>query len=105
MPPYAHLQANTLDFDGIQKRVDAMAMLGVPYGDAVTRAPAMARAQATALAASIQAAGGPAGLGDKEIIALVAYLERLGMDIKAPATAGVPAATRPPAVATTGGGR
>ena len=49
MPPYPHLAQNALDFDGIQKRVDVMAMLGVPYGDAVTKAPAMAREQATAL--------------------------------------------------------
>jgi cytochrome c oxidase cbb3-type subunit I/II len=90
MPAYPHLQERALDFDGIQRRVDAMAMIGVPYGDAVNRAPAMAREQATGLAATIEAAGGPAGLADREIIALVAYLERLGKDIKVvpPAVAG-----------------
>jgi cbb3-type cytochrome oxidase cytochrome c subunit len=67
--------------------VDAMVMLGVPYGDAVSRAPAMAREQATAMAAGIEAAGGPSGLADREVIALIAYLQRLGKDIKqAPAT-------------------
>jgi cytochrome c oxidase cbb3-type subunit I/II len=101
MPPYPHLAQNALDFDGIQKRVDVMAMLGVPYGDAVTKAPAMAREQATALASQIQAAGGPGGLADKEIVALVAYLERLGMDIKATASAPAPA----PTVAAGPGGR
>ena len=83
MPAYAHLQTRALDFDGIQARVDAMVMLGVPYGDAVNRAPAMAREQATALAAGIESAGGPAGLADREVIALIAYLQRLGKDIKA----------------------
>ena len=83
MPPYTHLQRRALDFEGIQARVDAMVMLGVPYGDAVNSAPAMAREQATAMAASIEAAGGPAGLGDREVIALIAYLQRLGKDIKA----------------------
>ena len=48
---HAHLQRRELDFDGIQARVDAMLMLGVPYGDAVNRAPALAREQATAMAA------------------------------------------------------
>jgi cytochrome c oxidase cbb3-type subunit I/II len=43
----------------------------------------MAREQATALAAGVEAAGGPAGLGDREVIALIAYLQRLGKDIKA----------------------
>ena len=54
---------------------------------------ANAEAIATALASQIQAAGGPAGLADKEIVALVAYLERLGMDIKATASAPAPAPT------------
>ena len=87
MPVYKHLQERPLDFDGIQRRVDAMVMLGVPYGDAVNRAPAMAREQATQMAAAIESQGGPAGLADKEVIALVAYLQRLGRDIKTPAVA------------------
>jgi cytochrome c oxidase cbb3-type subunit I/II len=95
MPPYAHLQASALDFGGIQRRVDAMAMLGVPYGDAVNRAPQMARDQASALAAEIEKAGGPAGLADREITAIVAYLERLGTDIGRPAR--VAQSSRPPA--------
>ena len=82
MPAYAHLQKRALDFDGIQARIDAMVMLGVPFGDAVTRAPALAREQATAIAVGIEASGGPAGLGDREVVALIAYLQRLGKDIK-----------------------
>jgi cytochrome c oxidase cbb3-type subunit I/II len=98
MPSYSHLQADALDFDGIQKRVDVMAMLGVPYGDAINRAPQMAHEQANALAADIEKNGGPSGLADKEIVALVAYLERLGTDIKNPsgvAQAGVIPAAAP----------
>ena len=59
-----------------------MAMIGVPYGDAVNTAPDMARAQAAQVAASVEAAGGPKGLADKEIVALTAYLQRLGRDLK-----------------------
>jgi len=97
MPAYPRLQTNVIDFAVIQKHVDAMAMLGVPYGDAVNRAPEMAREQAAQVAASIEAAGGPKGLADKEIVALTAYLQRLGRDLKN-ATAGtaqraVPTAT------------
>ena len=84
MPVYKHLQERTLDFDDIQRRVDAMVMLGVPYGEAVQRAPEMAREQAAQMAAAIESQGGPAGLADKEVIALVAYLQRLGRDIKTP---------------------
>jgi cytochrome c oxidase cbb3-type subunit I/II len=81
MPKYPWMLTNRIDFDGIQRRVDVMAMLGVPYGDAVNRAPQMARAQAARIASGIAAEGGPAGLDDKEIVALVAYLQRLGTDI------------------------
>jgi cytochrome c oxidase cbb3-type subunit I/II len=82
MPPYAWLLREDLDFSSIQKRVDTMAMLGVPYGDAITRAEPMAREQAKQIAAEIVAQGGPAGLESKKIVALVAYLQRLGTDIK-----------------------
>lgn len=88
MPAYSHLERNALDFAFIQKRVDAMVMLGVPYGEAVNRAPEMAREQAAQMAASIESQGGPAGLADKEVIALIAYLQRLGRDIKTPAAGG-----------------
>ena len=65
-----------------------MAMLGVPYGDAVNNGVAMAKAQAVLVAADIAKSGGPAGLEEKEIVAIVAYMQRLGQDIKA--NAGVP---------------
>ncbi len=81
MPGYSHLLRNPLDFEGIQGRVDVMAMLGVPYGAAIERAPAMAREQAQALAEAIEAQGGPSDLSDKEIVAMVAYLQRLGTDL------------------------
>jgi cytochrome c oxidase cbb3-type subunit I/II len=37
--------------------------------------------------------GGPAGLADRQVVAIIAYLQRLGRDIKlaAPATAAAPA--------------
>jgi len=47
----------------------------------------MAREQAGTLASAIEGAGGPSGLADREIIALVAYLERLGTDIRPVRTA------------------
>jgi cytochrome c oxidase cbb3-type subunit I/II len=86
MPAYPHFLTKTINFEQIQSRVDAMAMLGVPYGDAVNRAPEMARAQAAEIATEIERQGGPADLSDKQIVAIVAYMQRLGMDIKAPAT-------------------
>jgi cytochrome c oxidase cbb3-type subunit I/II len=85
MPAYPQLLTQKLDFATIQKHVDAMAMLGVPYGDMVKEGAAVeaAKAQAAEVAADI-AATDPnyTGLEDKEITALVAYLQRLGVDIK-----------------------
>jgi cytochrome c oxidase cbb3-type subunit I/II len=82
MPPYPWLLSEDLDFGAIQAKVDTMAMLGVPYGDAVNRAEAQAREQAKTVAASIAEQGGPRDLEGKKIVALVAYLQRLGTDIK-----------------------
>ncbi len=86
MPAYPHFLTKTINFEQIQSRVDAMAMLGVPYGDAVNSAPAMARAQAAEIAAEIERQGGPSGLSDKQIVAMVAYMQRLGMDLRTPAS-------------------
>ncbi len=93
MPAYAWLLRDDLEFDRIQKSVDAMAMLGVPYGDSVLHAEAQARAQAREMGAEVVKQGGPSGLENKKIIALVAYLQRLGTDIKKmpPASPAAPA--------------
>jgi cytochrome c oxidase cbb3-type subunit I/II len=53
----------------------------------VKTAPQMARDQAKAIAASIVEQGGPNGLENKEIVAIVAYMQHLGRDIKATTTA------------------
>ncbi|MBK8014976.1 MAG: cytochrome-c oxidase, cbb3-type subunit I [Deltaproteobacteria bacterium] len=82
MPAYPHLLTEPADFAGVQARVDGMAMLGVPYGDALKDAEGLARAQAKKIGANIVAAKGPSGLEDKKIVALIAYLQRLGTDIK-----------------------
>ena len=89
MPAYPQLLTSDLAFGTIQRRVDAMAMLGVPYGDAVKEGVArqMAETQARQIAAGIAQEGGPTGLERKEIVALTAYLQRLGRDIKTPAVA------------------
>ena len=100
MPAYPHLLTAELDFERIQSRVDAMAMLGVPYGDAVNNAPSLARAQALTVANSIAAGGGESGLETREIVALIAYMQRLGRDVRVVRTADPAAASR-----TAGGAR
>ncbi|MEP7345056.1 MAG: cytochrome-c oxidase, cbb3-type subunit II, partial [Gemmatimonadaceae bacterium] len=82
MPAYTHIITTDIDFPSIQKRVDVMAMLGVPYGDAVGKAPEMARAQAKVIAEDLAQTGGVKGFETKEVVALIAYLQRLGKDIQ-----------------------
>ena len=83
MPPYPHLLRDRIDWGVIQSRVDVMAMLDVPYdARALSSAEAMAREQANMLAARLVSQGGPAEMADKDVIALIAYLQRLGMDIR-----------------------
>jgi cytochrome c oxidase cbb3-type subunit I/II len=84
MPPYPGLFTGTIDFPTVESHVGTMMMLGVPYPEfaqAGTAAEA-AKVQAKAIADEIAANGGPQGLEDKEIVALIAYLQRLGVDIK-----------------------
>jgi cytochrome c oxidase cbb3-type subunit I/II len=110
MPSYRHLLTNDLDFDRIQSRVDAMAMLGVPYGNAVNTAPALARTQAERIAQSIVQGGGDPGYESKEIVAMIAYMQRLGRDARGLSPGEVGDAVRPGASgratsAPTGGSR
>jgi cytochrome c oxidase cbb3-type subunit I/II len=83
MPSYPHLLADDIPWDVIQSRVDAMAMLNVPYGaDALDHAGSLARQQAGQVAGALVAAGGPQGMAGKEVIALISYMQRLGRDIQ-----------------------
>ncbi len=81
MPPYPWLLTETLDFSMIDKRVAAMAGLGVPYKDELERGEEMAREQALKIAREIIVQGGPGDLEDKKVTAVIAYLQRLGTDL------------------------
>ncbi|HEY6038283.1 MAG TPA: cytochrome-c oxidase, cbb3-type subunit II, partial [Kofleriaceae bacterium] len=82
MPSYPHLLTDDIPWDVIQPRVDAMAMLGVPYGQALEHASSMAHDQALKLSKDLEAEGGPKGMAQKDVIALIAYMQRLGHDIQ-----------------------
>jgi cytochrome c oxidase cbb3-type subunit I/II len=103
MPSYENLLTAKLNFGTIQQRVQAAAFLGAPYDRELTEADQMAREQAKQIAEGIVRQNGPAGLEDKMVVAVVAYLQRLGKDLFAPPPAPSPAAPAAPAkpVATT----
>jgi cytochrome c oxidase cbb3-type subunit I/II len=83
MPSYPHLLTDDIPWDAIQSRVDAMAMLGVPYdAQALGHADSIAKQQAVDVGKALAAAGGPRDLQTKDVIALIAYLQRLGRDIQ-----------------------
>ncbi len=87
MPPYAWLLEKELDLSNTQAKLEAQMMLGVPYTPAqADNALQSAQDQAKAIADEVAAQGGPQGLENKQIVALVAYLQRLGVDIKKTAT-------------------
>lgn len=83
MPPYPHLLTRRADLEALPRKLAALRAVGIPYTDAeVEGATALAREQAAEVAAEIAAQGGPEHLADREITALVAYLQRLGRDIQ-----------------------
>ncbi len=85
MPGYPWLLTEDLNFKAIEKSVAAQVILGVPYSEAEVRdAATLAEAQAGAVAHNLTEQGGQAGLEGKKILALIAYLQRLGIDISKP---------------------
>jgi cytochrome c oxidase cbb3-type subunit I/II len=86
MPAYPWLFTDDIDFSVIKKKLRVMQTLGVPYtDDDVTGAETSMRYQAQQIRDELVAQGASdnGGLASKEIIAMIAYLQRLGTDIKA----------------------
>ncbi|RIL08615.1 MAG: cytochrome C oxidase Cbb3 [Proteobacteria bacterium] len=85
MPAYPWLFSENLDTSLTGRKLEVMKQLGVPYseGEIAESVPAL-RQQASALVEALVKEGlkPDPGLGGKEIIALIAYMQRLGTDIK-----------------------
>ena len=91
MPAYGWLYTDDLSLDKTSAKLSAMSKIGVPYSEEeISNAPAAATAQAKKIAEELVAQGAKndSGIENKEIIAMIAYLQRLGTDIK-----GSPAST------------
>ncbi len=97
MPAYEHLLSTEIDYDKISERVWAAQMLGAEYDFELDEVPEIARHQAEEVAADIVSQGGPVLVSrpgeeslltiDTQAVALIAYLQRLGVDIFRPAPA------------------
>ena len=85
MPPYPWLLTGDLDTAVLPARLQALRRVGVPYPEGYEEEKAFEdlERQAAAITESLQAGGVPEAQADKEIVALIAYLQRLGTDIKA----------------------
>lgn len=82
MPAYPWLLEHDLDTSNTAKKIRVMQSLGVPYPEGYDRiANAELRKQAEAITEKLKSEKIKA-LSSKEIIAVIAYLQRLGTDIK-----------------------
>ncbi|HRK06941.1 MAG TPA: cytochrome-c oxidase, cbb3-type subunit I [Pseudobdellovibrionaceae bacterium] len=85
MPAYPWLVDQKIDFKILPKKLEVMQSLGVPYSDdMVTHAERDARAQAQQIASGLLADSPVKNLEERNIIALIAYLQRLGHTTQAP---------------------
>ena len=82
MPNYPWLLEDDLDKSSTADKINAMRMLGVPYQKGYDQIAVQdLEAQAKQIADALNAEEDINTSADKEIIALIAYLQRLGTDI------------------------
>ena len=84
MPPYPWMYENDLDVSSLPAKIRVLQMLNTPYPEGYDKIALQdLRKQAAEIAEGLK---GPSGnmedLENKEIIALIAYLQRLGTDIR-----------------------
>jgi cytochrome c oxidase cbb3-type subunit I/II len=95
MPAYPWLLERSVDPEDVRASVRALRKVGVPYSDAdVANVPQSLATQAAAIVQNL-AQGNIAAAPDREIIALIAYLQRLGVDGRRAIEAGRTARTEP----------
>ena len=82
MPQYPWLLEDQLDANSTMAKIKAMKRLGVPYPEGYeTTAIIDMEKQAKEITANLKK-DGLETLPDREIVALISYLQRLGKDIK-----------------------
>jgi len=83
MPGYTWMYENDLDLSHTEGKIITMKKLGVPYPEGYeSLATADLQAQAAKIAENLKASGFKDVDQKKEIVALIAYLQRLGTDVK-----------------------
>lgn len=83
MPEYGWLFRTKTNMADLRKKMKVMKAVGVPYSDQeIENAVGDAKKQALAITTDLSQYGVEMSMQDKEIIPLIAYLQRLGMDRK-----------------------
>lgn len=84
MPPFPWLETQKLDLGATPKKIRVMQKLGVPYPEDYTdQANSDLEAQAKLIVEKLKTQGIPNAEWNSKLVALIAYLQRLGTDIKA----------------------
>jgi cytochrome c oxidase cbb3-type subunit I/II len=83
MPTYPWLLENKLDDSSLEVKISAMRTLGVPYAEGYEQVARTEMNQQAEKITNDLLDNGIVAEPDREIIALIAYLQRLGTDIKA----------------------
>jgi len=83
MPPYPWLMESTIGAEDIQASLRALQRSGVPYSDADVEGVAASLANQAREVVARLAGAGIQTQADAEIVALIAYLQRLGREAKA----------------------
>jgi cytochrome c oxidase cbb3-type subunit I/II len=97
MPAYGHLLTQDMKYDAIAPHVKAANFLGAKYTDEeLNDTAAVAMRQAEYIAAEIVEQGGPAKTYEKQAVALIAYLQRIGIDLFADEEVAPPAGDATP---------
>ena len=83
MPNYPWLIKNEIDYTQLMKKLRVMRALGVPYKEEeIQKGVELAKEQADEIATVLAESGVPEKVRSKEIVALIAYLQRLGVDLE-----------------------
>jgi len=84
MPAYPHLLEDKIDYSDLAAKITVLRKLGTPYPkDFEKYAVSNAEEQANKIAQNLASQGvKDQNIQDKEIVAIIAYLQRLGTDIK-----------------------
>jgi cytochrome c oxidase cbb3-type subunit I/II len=86
MPSYPHLATDTIDFAGTVGKLRAMRTVGVPYETLeIHGASEAAASQAQAIVSELKAEGNIDIAPNSKLVALIAYLQRLGQMPEPPA--------------------